>query len=268
MDSPFPEDVLYNKVDITRKEEVANVMEDAQSVIHLAASPLTKSLEDPILDMSVNVGGTLNIMERSREEKVNLIIYSSASSVVGTLQHNPVDENHPCVPRTTYAASKLACEHYLRVYQEIYGLNYLVFRFFNIYGPWQYPTSGGLIPSIINRVLNKEDIKIFGDGSATRDFVYVEDLVHQYKSAIEGKAINELLNLGTGSGTSIMEVVETVGDVLDIEPNIQYEPKRDGEIDNFYADTAKLERTFGFKPSTSLREGVEKTCQWFLDENI
>jgi UDP-glucose 4-epimerase len=268
IDSPFPGSIPYEKVDITAKDQVEKVVEGAETIIHLAASSLTTSLKDPLLDTHINVGGTLNIMESARENDVSFIIYSSASSVVGTLEYNPVDEKHPCIPRTPYAASKLACEHYLRVYQEIYGLDYLVFRFFNIYGPWQYPAGGGLIPSVINRILKDEEITIFGDGSATRDFVLVEDLVSIYRQALERKVTNQTLNMGTGRGTSIMEVVQTASKVMEREPNIDYKPQREGEIDNFYADVSKLESSLGDKPSTSLEIGLERTYEWFRDEGI
>jgi UDP-glucose 4-epimerase len=268
VDSPFTESVPYKKIDISNKDEVTDILKGSHIVIHLAASPLTVSLKDPLRDMQINVNGTLNIMEASREEGVELVIFSSASSVVGTLQYNPVDEHHPCEPRTPYAASKLAVEHYLRVYKEIYGLNHLIFRFFNIYGPWQYPASGGLIPVIINRLLNEEKITIFGDGSATRDFVYVGDVVDLYSLALEKKVRNETLNMGTGVGTSIMDIVSIASEVLNKEPNIEYKPKREGEIDNFYADTKKLERTFESKPNTGLREGLEKTYLWFSEECV
>lgn len=266
VDSPFPENVPYRKISIMNKDKVKNVLKGSQVVIHLAASPLTASLGDPLKDVETNINGTLNIMEASREEDIELLVFSSASSVIGTLQYNPVDESHPCAPRTPYAASKLACEHYLRIYKELYGLNYLIFRFFNIYGPWQYPESGGLIPTIISRLLNEERITIFGDGSATRDFVYVEDVTQFYCLALEKKVKNEVLNMGTGVGTSIADIVRIASEVLDMEPDIEYKPGREGEIDNFYADTDKLERIFGSKPSTDLKPGIEKTYQWFCEE--
>ena len=142
------EGINFVRADLLNYDEVAKVVKDCKVVIHLAASPLPVSLEKPKMNARINIEGTLNIMDAAREHGISKILFSSASSLVGKVKYNPVDENHPCNPKTPYAVAKYACEHYLRIYQELYWLNYLIFRFFNIYGPWQYPESGGLIPMV------------------------------------------------------------------------------------------------------------------------
>ena len=262
VDSPFGQEVNYEKVDVLDKEAVKGAVQDAEGVIHLAASPLVVSLKKPVENMRINVEGSLNIMDAARESSVDRFIFSSASSVVGDVEYSPVDEAHPCTPKTPYAVAKYTIENYLRVYGEIYGFDYMIFRFYNIYGPYQFPESGGLIPMIYRRVGSGQEFTIFGDGSATRDFVYVGDVADVLIASLKTEAKNQLLNLGTGKGATILEVVKTSGGILGVEPNLKFEPERPGEISNFVADTKKLQETIGFVPSTSLQDGLRKTFDW------
>ncbi len=265
VDTPFGDEIDYRKVDVLDKDAVKGVVGEADAVVHLAASPLVTSLKKPVENMRINVEGTLNIMEAARESSVEKFIFSSASSVVGDVEYSPVDENHPCRPKTPYAVAKLTIENYLRVYGDIYGLNHMIFRFYNIYGPWQFPESGGLIPMIHTRVGSGQEFTIFGDGSATRDFVYVEDVADVLLKSLEVDAENELLNLGTGKGATILEVVELAGRVLGVEPNLKFEPERPGEIANFVADTSRLAQTIGLVPETTLEDGLRRTFDWLKE---
>lgn len=257
--------VKFIKADILDPNAVTKVVKDADVIIHLAASSLPTSLKNPLLDARINIEGTLNILDAAREHGVDGIIFSSASSLVGDVKYNPVDENHPRTPRTPYGIAKLACEHYLRVYYELYGLNYLIFRFFNIYGHWQYPKSGALVPMIYKKLTTTGSFDVFGDGSQTRDFVFVEDVTEFYLKALKSRIKNEIVNLGTGRATSIKEIVKISGELLGIEPKINYLPPRSGEIGNFVADTTKLKRLFGYVPQTSLRSGLRKTYEWLKE---
>jgi len=148
VEDPFRGAVKYIKLDLLDRSRVLEVAKGYDVIVHFAASPLTYSLEAPLENMRVNVEGTLNILEAARAHRVRKVIYSSASSVVGVVQYNPVDEMHPCTPKTPYGVAKRAVEDYIRVYGELYGLHYLIFRFFNLYGPWQGYAGGGLIPSV------------------------------------------------------------------------------------------------------------------------
>jgi len=256
------EGVDFVKADLLDYNEVSKVVKGSDVVIHLAASPLHVSIEKPKLNARINIEGTLNIMDAAGEQGVKKIIFSSASSLIGEVKYNPVDEKHPCNPRTPYAVAKHCIEHYLRVYQELYGIDYLVFRFFNIYGLWQYPESGGLIPIVYKKLTTEGSFNVFGDGLQTRDFVYVGDVADFYLKAIRKDIKNEIINLGTGKGATIKEVVEIAGEILGIEPKINYLSSRAGEIDNFVADTKKLKESFGSVPETRLRKGLEMTFEW------
>ncbi|MCK4526056.1 NAD-dependent epimerase/dehydratase family protein [candidate division WOR-3 bacterium] len=256
--------VDFIKADLLNYNEVSKVVKGSDIVVHLAASPLPISIEKPKLNARINIEGTLNIMDAAREHGIDKIIFSSASSLVGDVKNNLVDERHPCSPKTPYAVAKYAIEHYLRVYQELYGLDYLVFRFFNIYGQYQYPESGGLIPMVYRKLTTEGSFNVFGDGSQTRDFVYVGDVAKFYLKAIKKDIKNEVVNLGTGKGATIKEVVKVSGEVLGIEPKINYLPLRAGEIGNFVADTGKLKKLFGSVPETELWDGLRETFEWLI----
>lgn len=128
VEDPFHGSVRYEKLNLLNRDRVVDVVKGNDVIVHFAASPLTQSLESPAENMRVNVEGTLNILDAARKHDVKKVIYSSASSVVGTPKYSPVDEGHPCTPKTPYAVAKRTCEEYLRVYNEMYGLDYLVFR--------------------------------------------------------------------------------------------------------------------------------------------
>lgn len=262
VDDPFGGSVNYVRLDLLDRNGVFDAVEGSNIVAHLAASPLVISLQDPHANMRINVEGTLNVLDAARKHDVSKVIYSSASSVVGTVKYNPVDEDHPCDPKTPYAVAKKACEDYLRVYKELYGLRYLVFRFFNVYGPRQSYKSGALIPNLYRTLIENKDFQVYGDGSNTRDFVYVGDVAEFCCLAIRDHAENRVVNMGTGQGTSIVELITLGSRLLELKPKITYKPSRPGEIGNFVADTRRLFSLFGARPSTSLGDGLEKTFSW------
>lgn len=270
-DSVFDKDVEYVKLNITNREEVLNVYRDydINYVFHLAAHPLPASISEPTKNAIVNIIGSLNLMDASRDFGVKKFVFSSASSIVGEVMKNPVSEDHPCKPKTPYAVAKLSVEHYLRVYQELYGLNYVIFRFFNVYGPYQYPSSNALIPVVMDRIIKRREVHIYGDGSTARDFIYVGDLANFYIETIKKRGIkNEAFNMGTGKLTTVKEIVELIAKVVGKKPKIVYRPKKPGEITNFSADVVKLKKFFGEVPKTTLEEGLKKTYEWFRREVI
>ncbi len=267
MKSPFGNEVNYSMVDILNYDDVKKVVDDVDVILHLAASPLLASIKDPRLNMKINVEGTLNILDAARDSGVNKIVFSSASSVVGEVRFNPVTEDHPCFPKTPYAAAKKACEDYLRLYYDLFGLNYMIFRFFNVYGPWQYPVSGALIPLIYEKLTSKAPVTIYGDGSAARDFIHINDVADFIIESVRRDVKNELVNMGTGKPTSIMDLVKLSSEILNTKAILDYKPKRPGEIDNFVADTGKLESIFARKPNISIEDGLGNIFSW-LDKHV
>lgn len=248
------------KINITDLAEIKKVVDDVDIVVHLAVHSLTASFKDSLMNANVNIMGTLNILEAARLSGVKKVIFTSASSIIGNVDYSPVDENHPCTPKTPYAVTKLAAEHYLRVYQELYGLNYVIFRFFNIYGPYQ---TEGLIPIMHKRLSSKAPIDIYGGGNQIRDYVFIKDVVPFFHRAIKDESVkNMMLNMGTGKGTSVIEIVRAAAKVLGVNANMNPQPARKGEIDNYVADVSLLKSVFGKVPSTTVEDGLKETFAW------
>ncbi len=256
----------FREVDITDEDAVSDAVSDVDAVAHLAAHPLPAGNEDPKRNAEVNVVGSLNVFDAAREHDVDKVFFSSASSLVGEVEEVPVPEDHPATPQSPYGVAKHAVEEYLHVYQELYDLDYLVFRFFNVYGPYQPPESGALIPVVMSRLAQGQGVFVTGDGSQTRDFIYVRDITELVVEGLEGDVANEVVNMGTGRETEILEAIELVSDVVDVDPEIERKPERPDEIDDFYADTTKCSQLFGRTPDTELREGLERTYDWMQEE--
>lgn len=260
------ENVSFRQLDITDADAVDAALADVDSIAHLAARHLSASTEDPRADAAVNVMGTLNVLETARANGIEQVFFASSSTLVGEVETVNVPENHPATPQTPYGVAKHAVEEYLHVYQQLYDLDYLVFRFFNIYGPYQYPQSGALVPVVLSRIAQGQGVFVTGDGQQTRDFVYVRDVTDFIREGLEGGVRNEVVNMGRGTETAIIDAIELMADVVGVDPDIEWRPERPDEIDDFHADTSKCEALFGRTPETSLREGVERTYDWLQGE--
>lgn len=250
----------YSKLNIMDYENVERVVKDVDVVINLVAHTLVSSLSDFTQNAQVNIVGLLNVLEACRKNNIKKVIFTSASSIVGEPLEFKVSENHSVTPKTAYGITKMASEHYLRLYNEMYGMNYVIFRFFNIYGPYQ---KNGLIPSLYSRIMTEQPVTIFGKGDQIRDYVYIEDVIPFFEKAISTNVANNLiLNMGTGNGNTIIEVLDHLSKILDIKPKIDFKPNRPGEIGNFVANVTLLNSTFGMTPKTSLEEGLKRTIMW------
>ena len=265
--SALGNNVKFIEADILDEKNVNELVEGADIVIHLATSNLRTSLNNPNRNIKINVQGTLNILEACRISNVKKIIYSSASSVYGIPQYLPVNEEHPKTPTTVYGVGKYTGEHLIRVYQELYGLDYFVLRFTNVYGPHQHPDTGGLVPVVMSKIIGGEEVTVFGDGSQTRDFVFVKDIADLVNRIVKNDNYkNNIVNAGSGTNTSILEVVKTCGKVLGAEPNIVFKSQEGGERKAFQADVSKCREIFEWIPDTTLEAGLKNTAEWIKTE--
>jgi UDP-glucose 4-epimerase len=254
----------YYQLDVTNLDDVQRIVDNVDIVIDLAAHSLVSSLDGSIINAKVNIIGLLNILESCRKNQIKKIIFTSASSLVGEPKTFKVSEEHSATPKTAYGITKLTSEHYLRLYSELYGLKYTVFRFFNIYGPYQ---KNGLIPSLYNRIISKQPLTIFGKGDQIRDYVFIKDIIEFFEKAISSTITdNQILNMGTGEGTTIKELIQVLSDIMQVTPKLDYKPERPGEIGNFVADSKKLDKIFGAIPTTRINTGLSETIAW-LKEN-
>lgn len=258
----LPGNAEFRDVDVTDEAAVDAAVSGVDAVAHLAAHPLPASTEDPKRNAEVNVVGTLNVLDAARAHDVEKVFFSSASSLVGEVTRVPVPEDHPAHPQSPYGVAKHAVEEYLDVYHQLYDLDYLVFRFFNVYGPYQYPESGALVPVVLSRLANDQGVFVTGDGSQTRDFIYVRDITSFIVEGLESDVTNEVVNMGRGVETSILEAIHAMADVVDVDPEIDRRPERPDEIDDFYADTTKCAELFGHVPETGFETGLERTYDW------
>ncbi len=251
----------YFRVDIRNFNELKKILQNIDVVIDLVANNLASSFDQVVENARVNIIGLLNILEAARINNVKKIIFPSASSMIGVANHNPVQENHPAYPKTPYGVTKLASEHYLRIYKELYGIDFVIFRFFNIYGPHQL---NGLIPNIIFKMKKKEPIQVFGKGNQIRDYVFIKDIARFFEKTITSNvANNQFVNMGTGIGSTVINVIKTISKHMHMEPSIEHKQERLGEISNFVADTTLLRKLFGSVPDTSLDSGLKQTVEWY-----
>lgn len=251
--------------EIRNKEDLRNALKGMDYVFHLAAIvnvPL--SVENPLLVNEVNVNGTINVLEESCKADVKRLVFGSSCAVYGEPAYMPVDEDHPTKPLSPYGVSKLAGEHYCRVFYESKGFETVCLRFFNVYGPRQ---DGGpyarVIHQFIDRLKHGEQPIIFGDGRQTRDFVHVEDVVEACLLSINREeCVGEVVNIGSGVETSINELAETmirIFGLYNLEP--KYLEERAGDIKRSCASLVKAEKILGYRPKTSLRDGLRKLIE-------
>ncbi|MDW5562361.1 MAG: SDR family oxidoreductase [Methanomassiliicoccus sp.] len=250
--------------DITDPHLVQEIIDtDVDYVFHEAAQAGVRvSVNDPFKPNRINVLGTLNVLSAALQAGVERVINASSSSVYGKVQYLPFDEKHPTQPVSPYGVSKLAAEHYCRVFYEVYGLPTVSLRYFTVYGPRMRPDLA--ISIFTGRLLRNEPITIFGDGSKTRDFTYIDDIVDANIRLLRtGEADGGVLNIGGGSAVSIADLAKKLKALTGSRSEILYAEKQMGDAEHTLADTALARRTIGFEPMTSIDEGLRKFVQWY-----
>lgn len=253
--------------DTTKMDDVEKAFEGAEVVIHLSVLGLRQSIKEPLPVKKVIVDGTLNCLEIAERNKVKLFVNCSSSEVYGTKEYIPMDEKHPLNPTTPYGAAKVAQDMYVAGYGRTYGLPWLTVRPFNMYGPNSYwrGMRGELIPKMIIRAMNRKPLIIFGDGSQTRDFTYVEDVA---AAITEMTGIPDFLEQNTnvccGNEISIKEIAEMILKSFSLDPGefIQNQPPRPGEVMRHRGDNSKLRRALTAKSFIPLEEGLNRTIEW------
>lgn len=238
----------------------------ADLVFHLAAiSSIPRSVEDPVLTWEVNSGGTLQLLEWARTSGARRVVLVSTGHVYGRPQYSPIDEDHPLAPVSPYGASKLSAELAARTYESTYGLEVVIVRPFNVYGPRQAP--GFLVPDVFHPMARGE-APVLGDPEPVRDFTFVSDAVRFLRLAgTLPQARGATLNLGSGIGYSVRELAYTAAAVsgTDLQPTFSEARARKGETTELVVDNARAASILGWKPEVGLREGLRLTWDAMKD---
>ena len=261
----------FHQADICDPEQLAQVFSLAQpeAVFHYAAQTSVQvSIEDPGFDAQTNVIGTLNVVRGAVRCGSRRLIYASAGGAVyGDPKYVPVDEEHPTCPLCPYATSKLVGEHYVKLYHHLSELEYVVLRFTNIYGPRQrFSSKNGAVAVFLGQLLSGKPPGIFGDGSNTRDFLYVTDAVSAAILALESQP-NLTLNIGTTRPVSILGIARRLQDLLDTSQEVQFHPARKGEVRHIALDPSRARQALGWEAQVCLEEGLQRVVKWKLSQS-
>lgn len=245
------------EADVRDREAVAAHVAGADLVFHEAALvSVEASIERPAESDAVTADGTLATLEAARAADARVVLASSAA-IYGHPAYLPVDEDHPTEPESPYGVAKLAADHYARVYHELYGLETVRLRYFNVYGPRQSADYSAVVSTFREQAAAGEPITVEGDGTQTRDFVHVSDVVEaNLLAATAGGAAGRAYNVGTGEETSIRELAEAVRDVSGTGSEVVHVDPREGDIDRSVADVSRAREELGFEASVPLREGL------------
>jgi UDP-glucose 4-epimerase len=256
-------DIEFVRGSITDLMLLKELFQGASYVFHEAAIPsVSRSIEDPQASHEVNLTATLNVLMAARDSHIKKVVYASSCAVYGDTPTLPKSEDTPPRPQSPYAVTKLAGEHYCRVFEEVYGLRTVCLRYFNIYGPRQDPNSrySAVIPRFIKRASEGKPPIIFGDGEQTRDFTFVRDAVEANILAAESDATG-IFNVGRGEGISINELARLIIRLIGNSVEPVYEEPRPGDIRHSLADISRA-RGFGYNPRYNLEAGLEETIRW------
>ena len=233
-------------------------------VVHLAAlTSVQQSIRDPVSTTEVNVVGTLNVLKAAKALKAGRVLFASSAAVYGTPQIFPITEEASLKPISPYGASKAASEHYLGSFEGNHGIEAVSLRFFNVYGPRQTPNQyAGVISIFGKRALKQQPLLVFGDGSQTRDFIFVSDIVDATVAALEKKLTSRVFNIASGHETSILELANTIQRIAKSQSKLEFCPPRTGDIVRSVADISKARNELGLIGRTPLDRGLSATVKW------
>jgi UDP-glucose 4-epimerase len=248
-------------------DAVTQAVDGRELVFHLGAlGAVSRSVADPLTTDRVNVHGTLSVLTKSCDAGVRRVVFASSSSVYGGAEIIPTPESAPLRPRSPYAVSKLAGEWYTRSFPGLFPVETVALRYFNVFGPRQRPDAAyaAVIPLFASALRNGDRPVVYGDGLTTRDFTYVSDVVaaNLAAAAAPSTVSGGVYNIAPGHSSTLLELLDVLGRLLDREPNPVFEDPRPGDVPRACADASAATRDFGWKPSVSLAEGLAHYVDW------
>jgi UDP-glucose 4-epimerase len=249
-------------------ERVHNAVRGVELVFHQGALPsVPRSVQDPLTTSAVTIEGTLNVLLAARDENVQRVVYASSSSVYGNSGTLPRTESQQPDPISPYAVAKLAAERYCVSFHRVYGLETVALRYFNVFGPWQDPNSqyAAVVPRFLAAIAEGQPVRIHGDGTQSRDFTYVANVVAANLLAGEREgADGSVLNVATGRQASVNELADAIGAVLGKPVEKEYLPVRTGDVRDSWADVGEAKRVLGYETAVGLEDGLRLTADALL----
>jgi nucleoside-diphosphate-sugar epimerase len=263
----------FREADLLDLDAMKEVCQGVECVYHEAAIPsVPKSVLDPLGSNQANVDGTVNILIAARDAKVRRVLYAASSSAYGDTPTLPKREDMTPNPISPYAVAKLASEYYMISFFRCYGLETVSLRYFNIFGPRQDPTSpySGVLAKFITQMLRGEQPTIFGDGSQSRDFTYIDNAVRANLLAAQApaaKVVGRVFNVATGTRVDLNQTFELLKKMTGYSGNVKYATEREGDIRHSLADISLATKALGYEPKVNFEEGLQRTVEWYRGQS-
>jgi nucleoside-diphosphate-sugar epimerase len=258
------------KGDVNDEKVIGPALTGAHYVLHEAALPsVPRSIKDPIATNRANVDGTLSLLTMAKAKGVRRVVYAASSSAYGDTPVLPKVESMGANPKSPYAVSKFVGELYSRVFSTVFGLETVCLRYFNVFGPRQDPNSeyAAVIPKFIHSIFDDEAPAIFGDGEQTRDFCYIENVIHANVLAVEAQSTRgEVVNIACGERISLNQLVAELNKALGKNIKPRYLAERPGDVKHSLADLSEAKRILGYEPVVKVRDGLAATVDWFKEQ--
>jgi UDP-glucose 4-epimerase len=259
----------FIEADINDAAEVARACRGVECIFHEAAIPsVPRSIEDPVTSNHAGVSGTVQLLVAAKNAKVRRVVYAGSSSVYGNTPTLPKSEQMQPSPISPYAVAKLSGELYMQSFARVYGLETVVIRYFNVFGPWQDPTShySGILAIFTMKMLAGETPTIYGDGEQSRDFTFIQNVVHGNLLASEAPAervSGKVFNIATGNRVTLNQTVEILRRATGYTGEVRYAAERSGDVKHSLADISRAKECFGYEPLVDFNEGIERTVAWY-----
>jgi nucleoside-diphosphate-sugar epimerase len=251
-------------------DQLQKAMTGMDYCLHQGAIPsVPRSLKAPRASNQANIDGTLNVFIAARDAGVKRVTFASSSSVYGDAATYPLTEDLPRAPISPYAVTKATGELYAQVFSDLYDLDLVGLRYFNVFGPRQDPHSpyAAVIPIFVRHLLRGEGAPIFGDGSQARDFTFVDNVVHANLQACKAEgSVRGIFNIACGAPVSVLELARHIADILGVDAAPEFKPARAGDIQNSWADISRAQQAFGYTPQVATEEGLRRTVEWLRQE--
>lgn len=267
-------EIDFREVDLLDTIAMRDACEGVECVFHQAAVPsVPKSVRDPAGSNRANVDGTVSLLIAARDAKAKRVVYAASSSAYGDTPTLPKHEEMPPNPISPYAVAKLTGEYYMTSFYRCYGLETVSLRYFNVFGPRQDPDSpySGVLAKFVTQMLRGEQPTVFGDGTQSRDFTYIDNVVEANLLAAKAPAANavgRMFNIATGRRVDLNQTFEILKELTGYSGNLAYSAEREGDIKHSLADISRAEAHLGYKPTVNFEEGLRRTVEWYREQDV